>query len=234
MIYYNKYIMEVSMKKQKRSQAYIVGIVVMAIIGLSCIGCFALGMIGDLSPTHIATAGATETAKPMDTPVPTSFPTKTPKPTAIPTVTLKPTPVPPTDMPEPIPEGPPPEVVVYMLESIPKIQAIGDSLTSLGTLLMDPNIGDDSWTIAVVANILVIQETHKELMEMEVPPEVVEIHAAVLDTTGDFSKSMDYVITGIDNMNAEDLEKAISLMNSGNEKIQKATKMLEEYMAQFG
>ena len=176
---------------------------------------------------------------PTDTPVPTNTPVP-PVPTATrtkvfpavtPTRVFHPTLAPPADT--PIPAGPSLEAQLYLLEVVPKMEPIAKALGCLSELLLYPKYYDQDWIIAVSVEMVVIQLAHEELAAMDVPPEMVEIHSAILDATSDFSAAMDYLSSGLDNLSMADLETAAALMTSGSEKMEKAVRMAEEYAAQF-
>jgi hypothetical protein len=155
--------------------------------------------------TPAPTLAPTDTPIPTNTPVPTSTPTRV----FLPTPALPPTP---TDTPIPIPAGPPPEVQLYLLEVVPKTDAIAEALVDLSELLQYPRYYDQDWILAVSVEMVVIQLTHEELAAMDVPPEMVEIHSALLDATSDFSAAMDYLSSGIDNRSVADVDAAAALM----------------------
>ena len=183
-----------------------------------------IGLLPTLTPRHTPTY--TSTPSPTDTPVPTD----TPQPTSTPEPTKTPVP---TDTPVLTPAEPPLEVQLYVLEMATKIQTLGESLGDLSELLQNPRLTDADWTLAIAMEITVIRLAHEELTEMDVPLEMTEIHNAILDATSDCNASMDYLTSGIDNLNVTDLETAATLMTSCSEKIEKPAEMIEEYMAQF-
>jgi uncharacterized protein YjbI with pentapeptide repeats len=110
---------------------------------------------------------------------------------------------------------------------------MGDALGNLGELLQTPNPFNDDWKIQVATQMAIIRVMHEELEKMNVPPQMEITHAAILDATGDCNASMDYLARGIDNMSTSDLDTANDLMISCSEKIPRAKRLFEEYMAQF-
>jgi hypothetical protein len=155
-----------------------------------------------------------------------ALPTSTPKPTATWTPTTRPTLT-------PTPVGPPPEVYAYLVETENKIGEMYDSLEEIGKLMQNARLSDDDWKLAIVVEIVWVQGKHEELVGMDVPMEMVEYHNAVLDATGDYSLAMDYMMSGIDNLDMADMDMSMQLIESGTKKFEKVTKMLDEYLAQF-
>jgi len=155
-----------------------------------------------------------------------ALPTSTPKPTATWTPTTRPTLT-------PTPVGPPPEVYAYLVETEDKIGEMYDSLEEIGKLMQNARLSDDDWKLAIVVEIVWVQGKHEELVGMDVPMEMVEYHNAILDATGDYSLAMDYMMSGIDNLDTADMDMSMQLIESGTKKFEKVTKMLDEYLAQF-
>lgn len=172
------------------------------------------------SPTPEPTATNTP-APPANTPVPT--PTSVP-----PTPTRKPTNT-------PIPESKdsiPPDIQIYRQGIIKQIGTLGDAMTAIGELLKNPDVGNDKWRINLALQITFVRVAHEELTKMDVPPEMKEIHEAILDGTSDCNEAMDYIVTGIDNVNIDDIITAQALMVRCGDKMEKPTTMVGEYFNQ--
>lgn len=140
-----------------------------------------------------------------------------------------PTQTPPIPTQEPEPEIPL-EVQLYGLEVAEKSNTMGEALQDLGQLLQNPKPGNDDWTVGVALQVTLIRSTHEELLEMDVPTEMTEVHAAVLDATADCNTSMDYLVSGIDNLNTNEIEMASTYMVQCSEKLPKAASLMEEYV----
>ena len=164
--------------------------------------------------TPTATLGATSTPKASPTMVPVASPqpTGTPQPTDTrpPTNTaVSPTDTPavPTDTPRPTPTeatgGPSLEVQLYALEMADTGMTIADALGELGELTQDPQFGDDNWVAELVIQMVAIQVAHTQLTEISVPAEMADLHELILDATGDCYDAMDYLASGIDDLDAD-------------------------------
>lgn len=220
--------------KPKPKRTRIILIVVGGVLAL-CMICGAIGALtgGDKTPAATqetvapmrqieatsAPAPTTE-AKASPTAKPTLAPTSTPQPTVVPTATTKP--------------EPPLAVRSYAQEVLPRLNRLAQALSEIGTLMQDPQINKNAWTSQVFAQMNAIKLSHKEISAMEaIPAEMQDIHATLVSATTDLDQSMDHLATGIDNLNAAEIEAATTLMLSGNAKISKAHQMLKVYMAQF-
>jgi len=125
-------------------------------------------------------------------------------------------------------------VQLYAIEIQRKLQPMAEALTTLGELTQAAQIGNDSWTLQLAAQMAIIKRGHEEISTMEaIPAEMTDVHATMVSATTDLDQAMDHLATGLDNLNATEIEVATALMQSGNTKIDKARQLLEDYMAQF-
>jgi hypothetical protein len=229
---------------QRRTILVIVAAIAGGVFVLSCGGCLILAALLPDSTTPTPALAAAPTTVVQATAPPTAPPaTAIPEPTALPPIAIsEPTPLPPIAIPEPTPipptatppAGPPLEVQLYALEIQQHLTSIGEALEELSGLMMAPRLGSDSWTFQVAAQILAIRGGHQAIAAMEgIPDEMAEIHAIILSATSDLDQSMDYLTSGIDNLDVSDLERATALMESGAEKSNQAMDLLNAYLAQF-
>jgi LysM repeat protein len=134
--------------------------------------------------------------------------------------------------PPPLPAQPaevPPNIQMYALTIAQKMQTMADALQAIGDLTLAPDALSDDWKLQVALQLAIIQVTHQELEDMDVPPEMQEVHAAVLEATADCALSTDYLASGIDNFSTDDIEAGASLMESCGEKMQKPLEMVNDY-----
>lgn len=107
---------------------------------------------------------------------------------------------------------------------------MGVALTKLDGLLAAPENHGDYWRLDVAVQSVIIQAAHEELVVLDVPLEMAEIHAALTDATGDYYAAMDYLESGLDNLDRADLIEAFRLMDQANRKLGVVNTMLEEYL----
>jgi hypothetical protein len=124
-------------------------------------------------------------------------------------------------------------VELYVLEVAEKGMTIAEALSAVGELLMDARLLDQDWKTELAVQMALIQMTHEELQEMDVPQGMAEFHEAVLAGTQDCHDAMDYAASGLDNLDLDALETATALINSCGAKIAELPDVLEAYMAQY-
>jgi hypothetical protein len=194
-------------------------------------------------PTETATPAPTATATSTPwrlptwtaTPLPSDTPTPSPTSTALPTNTPTPT-EPLTDIPPPTltatlpPVAISPDVQLYAAEVVEWLDPWIAAMTTLSELAKEPKLDDEDWRRDMLVAMVVIKVTHEELSKMDVPPDVAEIHEAMLDATGDYDEAMDLLAVAIDNLDANVLMDAFSLMDEGERKMNEATALLEIYL----
>lgn len=216
---------------QKRNNTFLV--IILLVAGgalLICTLCAAVILLNRKGLTTViddakATAVAREaTMTPTPLPTQTLRPTQTPAPTKV--LTIEPAEAPVTE--------PPPAVQLYALEFSVKMMDMAEALDKIGELSQDPKLDDQGWIEEINTQMDKVRQAHKDLAAMEnIPPEMSEIHAAVLAATAEYNQAMEYLETGINNLSVEDLLKAKELILSSNDKLEKAAGLLNAYLAQF-
>jgi hypothetical protein len=117
----------------------------------------------------------------------------------------------------------PTEVELYRLKVAEKTTTMGQALQVLGSLLQNPRIGEEDWTAAAAASVVVIRSSYEEIARIKPPSEMLNIHSFVLDATRDCYRSMDFLVDGIDKRNIENINRAKELLLSCDEKLKRAT-----------
>ncbi len=118
------------------------------------------------------------------------------------------------------------------MEMAEQLEYLSDALLNVSRLTGNPTFTDE-WLLELALNLAIIQLAHAELQEMAVPADMRDIHDQVLLATSDLASAADFMASGIDNFDVDDLETAAYLMGTGNDKLELATSMLNAYMAQF-
>jgi hypothetical protein len=236
-----------SPRKSKRWRWF--AIIIGAVVVVLCLCMVVIVVSNWPSEEELATvntaAAMTREARPTETPKPTKtpWPTQTPRPTNTvrPTDTPQPEPTDtstsadtptPTDTPVPT-KGIPIEVQLYVLEVAEKGTMLGEAIGALGELMLDPQFGSDAWVLNAGAQVAAVRLSYEALEEMDVPPEMEELHKEILDATGDCYEAMDYLVSGLDNASVEDLEIAAGLIESCGEAQSEVSEKMEEYLEQF-
>ena len=103
---------------------------------------------------------------------------------------------------------------------------MSDGMTRTSELLQNPDLKDQDWITELASAIVTIRRAYKALEEMDVAPEFQDLHDVVLDSTVDCYDAMDYLVSGIDNGDAEELARANELIESCNQKMGEASELL--------
>jgi hypothetical protein len=165
-----------------------------------------------------ARAAAVEVA-----PQPTEAPraTKAPKPTQTPQPTEAPTQA----------SGLSPASAAYMQDMGGIVTEMGKALSALGELAQVPKPTSDDWKIDLATQMVIIQQGHQKLSEMDVPEDMTDIHAATLDATSDCDQATRLLTSGLDKGRVADIQRAGALMRQCGEKMTSAAWLVDEYTA---
>ncbi len=103
---------------------------------------------------------------------------------------------------------------------------MAENLYKLSTLMSSPDMFTDDWVIRTAVVITEIRFLVGEVQEQEYPDNFKDTHSYYLEAANNYGKSMDYLVSGIDNMNPDDLDKASMYMMEGTKNIEKATESI--------
>ena len=106
------------------------------------------------------------------------------------------------------------------------VTALGTALGEIGTLAQNFE-NTDSWKIRMATQIAVVRSEHEALLNLDVPPKIGALRAAVLNATTDCNSAMDKLVSGLDRNRMTDIQAASKLMVSCGEKIQTAKPELD-------
>lgn len=107
-----------------------------------------------------------------------------------------------------------------------ELLSMSDGLTRVSELVQNPDPNDQGWITKVASAIVTIRQAYGELEGMDVDPEFQDLHDTVLNSTVDCYTAMDYLVSGIDNDDAADIERAVTLIDSCENKMNEATDIL--------
>lgn len=119
---------------------------------------------------------------------------------------------------------------MFITDATEKINTITNATIELSEYLSNPQLNNEDWIIGVAIQAASIQVAHEELTEMDVPPEMTEIHEATLNGTKDCSIAMDYLLAGIDNISQDDTLKASEYMVRCGNKLLKTSGLIANYI----
>jgi hypothetical protein len=184
--------------------------------------------------TPVVTVANTPESKPTETvvaevleilTVPVLTPSLPATPTPTPTEVLIPTVIPTAELPS--------NVARYVWEVTNKIDDIGQSFNNLSNLLQLPRIGQDDWTIDIAVELVAIQYVHRTLSEMNIPPEIADIHATLLQGTSRCDEATHLIASGLDNISVDDLNLANARMSECRDGITASGQQLIEYVSKY-
>lgn len=112
-----------------------------------------------------------------------------------------------------------------------QLGVLGDALTQISTLTKHPE-PTDSWKYDLFVQMVRIHQAHQALLDLDVPPKLGALRAAVLSATSDCNASVDKLASGIDMNRESDIESAGILMRSCGSKASKAQLELDRLLSQ--
>jgi len=140
--------------------------------------------------------------------------------------TLAPT-LAPTSKP-PLKSEPTADFDAYIEEAVGYMLYMQSGMQSAGELFQDPQLYSDSWRLDVATALAFIRAGYEMLEEMDVEPSFSDFHGQVLYATVDCYTATDYVASGIDNVDKDDLDHATELMESCGKKMRDMSERMSE------
>lgn len=115
------------------------------------------------------------------------------------------------------------------------LKAFSKALTDLGGLMKQVSsepglLLDDTWRASVRSKAAIVKAKHAEIAALNPPDELADMHGTLIDGTGDCSEAMDHLTTGIDTLDADEVSKAVDLINSCSDKVDQAQAKLDDYL----
>jgi len=108
---------------------------------------------------------------------------------------------------------------------------VGEAMSNLSILLANPQIGYDEWTIDVAVEVTVIRLLYEEAQEIEPPSSMAHIHENYIQAMWHYNRAMDFLVEGIDTLDADLIDQATSELETGTEYIDEATEQTEDFVA---
>jgi hypothetical protein len=108
---------------------------------------------------------------------------------------------------------------------------VGEAMSNLSVLMTNPQIGYDEWTIDVAIEVTVIRLLYEEAQEIEPPSSMAHIHENYMQAMWHYNRAMDFLVEGIDTLDADLIDQATSELETGAEYIDEATEQTEDFVA---
>ena len=109
--------------------------------------------------------------------------------------------------------------------------SVGEAMSNLSDLMGNPQIGYDEWTIDVATEVTVIRLLYEEVQEIEPPSSMADIHYNYVQAMWHYNRSMDLLVEGIDTLNPDLMDQAISEIEMGTEYLNEAIELTEDFIA---
>jgi len=101
----------------------------------------------------------------------------------------------------------------------------------LTDLLEEPQIENDEWRMDVDTQLAILRPLYDEAFEIEPPSSMAHIHDKYAQAMYHFDMSTDLIDEGIDTLNADLLNEAISDMELGIENMEETTRLMDDFIA---
>jgi len=111
---------------------------------------------------------------------------------------------------------------------------MGGSLGRVGPLFENPQYGNDEWSIALVVELALWQQSYQAAAALEPPPSMADIHSLTVEALGLYSDAADDIATGLDSFDPALLNQAVNKMQQGGELINQANDLLDEFRRERG
>lgn len=105
-----------------------------------------------------------------------------------------------------------------------------DSLNQTGNLLINDKIGNEEWTIKLVASLIMLQDVTENPPNVQVPDKFKEVNSLYMQALEKFNQSAKLTPEALDEGNTNKMQKATNLMNDGGEILKSANTLLKEIM----
>lgn len=196
--------------------------VIAAIVGALVFGCIACMIIGNLADSELPAAPATENAPARVEPTPRpAATTETAVPTEVSTGTSAPTPDP-----EEV------EASIYIAaitEAVTTYENASNVLTSLANrAAVDPYLMiDEDWKLATAMCLASFTIAGEMIQEINPPVQYVQLHEQLVEAVAHYDRFVELYAAGIDDLDANLVDAAVTELEQGNAAMWHATALLE-------
>jgi len=107
---------------------------------------------------------------------------------------------------------------------------VSDTITQLSELMINPQMGNDTWASQVKAELATIQSLYDEVTQMSTPVSMVGIHYTYLQAMSLYQAASQSIAQGIDELDANLINQAIAEINAGTQLLNEAIALLNEFI----
>ena len=105
---------------------------------------------------------------------------------------------------------------------------IAESFEDVSELVGAPRIGQDDWTIALVAQLYIWKSSYQEALALDPPEAFAVVHDPFLEAMSLYDGSADDIVYALDNFDADRLATALDKMNRANLLILEANRLIND------
>lgn len=114
----------------------------------------------------------------------------------------------------------------YLNELSGQTSSWSSTFASFGSLMGNPNVGNDTWTTNVVSELITMQILVDNARLMTPPKELEASHRAYLKAMDHYEVIPTTLPAAIDNGDSAAIDRVITAMEKGNKEVQKASSLL--------
>ncbi len=107
---------------------------------------------------------------------------------------------------------------------------VSDTITQLSELMINPQMGNDTWASQVKAELATIQSLYDEVTQMSTPVSMVGIHYTYLQAMSLYQAASQSIAQGIDELDVNLINQAIAEINAGTQLLNEAIALLNEFI----
>jgi len=124
------------------------------------------------------------------------------------------------------------DVELYALEVEAAVGPVPDALTRMSELCSRPDMSSAAWKAQLAEQVAIIQKARQDVMSIkQVPPAMTQAHAHLLVGVSDFGTSMTLLTQGVSNQDVAEIRLAETFLEQGNQEVNEAARLLNEYVA---
>ena len=107
---------------------------------------------------------------------------------------------------------------------------VSDTITQLSELMINPQMGNDTWASQVKAELATIQSLYDEVTQMSTPVSMVDIHYKYVLAISLYEYATHSIAQGIDELDVSLINQAITEINTGTQMLNEAIVSLNEFI----
>ncbi len=119
----------------------------------------------------------------------------------------------------------------YISALLNNANTMDGALEEFSTLMIEPQIGIDKWTLDVATQLTIIRLAYDEAAQMNPPASMVNIHSKYMQAMNNFNDATYLIASGIDNLDIGMIEEATNKMELGAQYIEETADLIVAFRA---